>query len=173
MTAVVPVAAAGFRPRVGWGQFEAAAVAALYDDYAALLDAGEYREWLELFVAEATYMVVSRENVERGLPLATIRCDSRAMLTDRVDAIIGTQFFDRRITRHMITAVRPVSLDAATLGTTANFVCVETLVDEHSMIHSAGSYDDCIVAVEGILRFSSKIAIYDAPLVPTSLIVPL
>lgn len=161
------------RSRASWGPFDARAVAELYDDYAALLDEGRYDAWLDLFVADATYSVTALENVERGLPLATIRCDSRAMLADRIRALTTTQFYARRIARHMISAIRPVAVDANSLEVTANFVVFETLVDEATRVHSAGSYADRLVATDDGPRFATKVAIYDAPLVPTSLIVPL
>ncbi len=159
--------------RTTWGSFEAEAVRALYDDYAALLDDGEYEAWLELFVEEASYRVVARENVERGLPLATVRCDSRAMLADRIEALTSTQFFARRLVRHLVTAIRPVGGDVDTLHVSANFVVLETLLDETTKVHSAGAYRDRVVATADGPRFAEKVAVYDAPLVPTSLIVPL
>lgn len=159
--------------RVPWGAFDAGEVRDLYDDYAALLDDSDYSSWLELFDESATYVVTARENVERGLPLATIRCDSRGMLADRIDALVTTQFYARRIARHVITAIRPVGVDDDTLHTTANFVLVETIEDASSGLHSAGSYADVIVRSDGALRFLHKMAIYDAPIVPISIIVPL
>jgi salicylate 5-hydroxylase small subunit len=159
--------------RVAWADVDGGATRDLYDDYAALLDAADYESWLDLFVQDATYVAVARENIERGLPLATIRCDSRAMLADRIDAVMHTQFFARRITRHMISAIRPVRTGHGSVETTANFVVIETLVDETSRVHSAGSYSDRIVRTAAGLRFAAKVAIYDAPLVPTSLIIPL
>ena len=161
------------RPRVAWAPFDAREVRDLYDDYAVHLGDGDYESWLSLFVDDATYMVLARENVERGLPLATIRCDSRGMLADRLDALVSTQFHVRRITRHMITAVRAVGHGDGSLETTANFLLVETLPDEPTRIHSAGTYEDRIVRTADGLRFASKTAIYDSPLVPTSIIVPL
>jgi salicylate 5-hydroxylase small subunit len=161
------------RSRATWGAFDRDEVRELYDDYAAHLDAGDYDAWLGLFTEEATYTATARENIERGLPLATIRCDSRAMLADRLDALVSTQFFVRRITRHMITAIRPLDHEDGALTTTANFVVVETIVDEPSRVHSAGSYEDRVVHTDAGLRFAVKLAVYDSPLVPTSLIVPL
>lgn len=159
--------------RVPWATFEPNTVRELYDDYAAFLDAGDYDSWLELFDETATYTVTARENVERGLPLATIRCDSRGMLADRIDALVTTQFHARRITRHVITAIRPVGIDGDRLHTSANFVLIETIEDESTRIQSAGTYDDVMTVIDGELRFVEKRAIYDAPLVPTSIIVPL
>jgi len=161
------------RHRTSWGSFDAEAVRALYDDYAALLDDGDYESWLELFVEGASYRAVARENVERGLPLATVRCDSRAMLADRLDALTSTQFFARRLVRHIVTAIRPVGGDGDSLHVAANFVVLETLVDESTKVHSAGAYRDRVVATGDGPRFAEKVAVYDAPLVPTSLIVPL
>jgi len=165
--------AAVTRARVPWADISAREVADLYDDYAALLDDMSFGAWLELFTEDATYMVLARENVERGLPLATMRCDSRAMLADRLDAIVGSQFFARRLTRHLVSAVRPVATEPGAVEVTANFVVVETIVDEASTIHSAGTYADRIVRTDDGLCFAAKTAIYDAPLVSISLIIPL
>ena len=71
VTAAAPVVTA--RRRVPWGDVAADDVRDLYDDYAALLDAGDYDAWLELFTDDATYQAIARENVERGLELATMR----------------------------------------------------------------------------------------------------
>lgn len=159
--------------RVPWAPFDVEAVRGLYDDYAAYLDAGDYASWLELFDESASYTVTARENVERGLPLATIRCDSRDMLADRIDALVTTQFYARRITRHVVTAIRPVGVDDDRLHAAANFVLVETIEGGASHVQSAGTYDDVIATVAGELRFVEKRAVYDAALVSTSLIVPL
>lgn len=159
--------------RVPWADIAATDVRDLYDDYAALLDAGDYEGWLDLFTEEATYSAIARENVERGLELATMRCDSRAMLADRVDAILGTQFFARRMTRHFVSALRPVATAAGSVTLAASFVVVESLVDEPPFVAATGAYDDEVVVSDGLLRFRRKRAIYDAPLLNTSLIVPL
>lgn len=172
-TDVAAAAGARVAKRVPWAPFDVEAVRGLYDDYAATLDAGDYASWLELFDETATYTVTARENVERGMPLATIRCDSRDMLADRIDALVTTQFFARRITRHVVTAIRPVGVADGRLYATANFVLVETIEGGATEVQSAGTYDDVIATVAGELRFVAKRAIYDAAIVPTSLIVPL
>jgi salicylate 5-hydroxylase small subunit len=158
------------RARVPWGTFDAEEVRALYDDYAAALDAGDHAAWLDLFVDDASYVVVPLENVERGLPLATIRCESRGMLADRVDALVTTQFLARRITRHVITAVRPVGGGTGDrLETTASFLLLETIEGADTRVQCAGTYDDIVVVTAAGLRFAGKRAIYDAGLVPTSM----
>ncbi len=168
MTAVVTV-----RRRVPWGDIPAAAVRDLYDDYAALLDDADYPSWLDLFTEDATYVTTARENVERGLPLATMRADSRAMLADRIDALVGTQFFARRLTRRFVGSIRPVATALGVVSIAASFVVIESLVDEPPFVAATGVYDDEVVDTPDGVRFRRKTAVYDSPLVTTSLIVPL
>lgn len=159
--------------RVPWADIAASDVRDLYDDHAALLDAGDYDGWLELFTDDAVYLAIARENVERGLDLATMRADSRAMLADRLDAVVNTQFFARRMTRHFVAAIRPVATAPGTVTVSANFVVIEALVDEVPFVAASGAYDDLVVATPDGVRFARKVAVYDAPLLTTSLIVPL
>lgn len=141
----------------------------LYDDHVALLDSGDYEAWLDLFVEDCDYRVVSKENADLGLPLATIRCESRAMLADRLSAIENTQFFTPRQVRRFVSGVR--------LGdggrVTASFLVIETVEDEPSQVHCTGAYRDVVTLDGERPRFVEKVAIYDAALVPTSLILPI
>ena len=85
------------------------------------------------------------------------RTSSGACLWRRFDATAGpcwltestpltsTQLFARRLVRHIVTAIRPVGGDTSSLHVTANFVVLETLVDEQTKVHSAGAYRDRIV----------------------------
>ena len=159
--------------RTSWAPYAVEDVRALYDDYTALLDDGDHAGWLELFEDDALYLCIARENVERGLPLATIRCESRGMLADRLDTLTSTQFYARRHLRHVVSAIRPVGGDGEVLEVTASFIVAETIVGETTQLHASGSYADRVRAVDGALRFVEKVAIYDGALVATSLIVPL
>jgi salicylate 5-hydroxylase small subunit len=153
---------------------ERLAVHDLYEEYHHLLDAGELESWLELFTGDCDYLVTARENVELGLPLATIRCEGRGMLADRVAAIRSTQFFLPRHQRRFLGGLRVVggALDGAGLETVASFLVVESTVDEPSRILLAGEHRDIVVASAGRLRFARKVCVYDAPLIPTSLVYP-
>jgi anthranilate 1,2-dioxygenase small subunit len=140
----------------------------LYDEYCYLLDEGDYDSWLQLFTEGCDYRIVSRENWAGGFALATMRCDSRDMLADRIDTIRSTQFYAARTMRHFVSAVRPAG-DLVT----ANFLVTETLAEDPARVHSVGQYRDKLVMEGGTLRFSTKLAVYDAPLVLTSLVLPL
>lgn len=144
----------------------------LYDDYVALLDDRQFDQWLELFVPGCVYLVVSEENDRRGLPLATMRCDSRAMLSDRLDAIRNTQFFAPRAMRHFVSGIQ-VSVHPEGFQARANFLVTETIGADPTNLHMTGRYRDLIVIEQRRARFAAKVAVYDAAIVPTSLIFPL
>ena len=81
----------------------------LYATYGRVLDSGEYPKWPEFFVDDAIYKVQSRENFDRGLPLAAIALESKAMLQDRVIGATDTIFHDPYYQRHVI-GVPPVAM---------------------------------------------------------------
>ena len=58
------------------------ALAALYANYAATLDAGDWQRWPDFFTEDCSYRLQPRENFDRGLPLATLAFESQGMLRD-------------------------------------------------------------------------------------------
>jgi salicylate 5-hydroxylase small subunit len=56
----------------------------LFAEYAAALDAVDLERWPEFFTEPCFYEIIPRENYDRGLPLALMRCESQGMLRDRV-----------------------------------------------------------------------------------------
>ena len=142
-------------------------------EYADALDERRLEDWVALFTDDATYRAVSAENVARGLPLATMLCAGRGMLLDRVTAIQETLTYAPRVLRHMLSGIRVRGHDDTALLVEANFLVLETLDGEETRVFAAGRYHDEVVVEGDNLRFRQKIAIYDSPLVPTSLIFPL
>ena len=59
----------------------------LLDRYVQCLDEDRLEEWPDFFSDKAVYKIISRVNVERNHPLATMFCDSRDMMKDRVVAL--------------------------------------------------------------------------------------
>jgi 3-phenylpropionate/cinnamic acid dioxygenase small subunit len=146
----------------------------LYAEYGDALDEDRLDDWLALFVDNCVYRAVARENVVRNLPLATMLCESRAMLADRVAAIRSTSMFIPRQLRHVITAPRlRETLTGASYRVEANFVVLQTLAGDETTLFSTGRYRDVVVTTDDGLRFAEKVAVYDSSLVPTSLIYPL
>jgi len=145
----------------------------LYYDYAAALDDFELERWPEFFVEECWYKIISRENYDRGLPLATMWCESKGMLKDRVVTIRQTQMFAPRTMRHIVGNVRIKSDEGAEIQSGANYVVIQTLVDDESRIFNTGRYLDTLVREQGRLKFKSRICIYDTIMIPNSLIYPI
>jgi 3-phenylpropionate/cinnamic acid dioxygenase small subunit len=143
----------------------------LYADYAAALDDGELERWPELFTAECLYEIVPRENFERGLPLALMRCESRGMLRDRVAALRQASVYAPRALRHLVSGIH-ITGDAV-LDVRANYAVFETPLDEETRVLNVGRYLDKVVRDEGRLRFVEKRCVFDSVLVPGSLVYPL
>ena len=70
--------------------------------YAAALDEQRLSEWTEMFTDDALYVILSRENFDRGLPVGLIYCENKAMIHDRAFALMETSMFAPRYLRHII-----------------------------------------------------------------------
>ncbi|MEZ5557007.1 MAG: aromatic-ring-hydroxylating dioxygenase subunit beta [Pseudomonadales bacterium] len=146
----------------------------LYDRYGQALDDGPLDSWPALFTPECTYLVIPRDNFEQGLPLAIMRCESRAMLEDRVRSVQETIMHEPRYLRHQITNVRGTPRATGEIDVVANYVVIEVLPDELPKILSVGRYLDVVVAAEdGSLCFREKRVVYDSVLVPNTIVYPL
>ena len=145
----------------------------LYDDYASVLDDGPLSNWPDFFTEQCLYMIQPRDNYDKDLPLAVMRCESRGMLQDRVRAVEESIMYEPRYLRHHITNVSAEDLHGDELKVKANYTVIQVLQDELPQILSTGRYLDQVVREHGVLRFKQKRVIYDSVLVPNSLIYPL
>ena len=145
----------------------------LLAEYAAVLDAADLEQWPEFFTEQCFYEIIPRENYDRGLPLAIMRCESKGMLKDRVVAIRDTMMYEPRYLRHMISAIRITGESPAGITVEANYAVFETPMDDLTRVFNVGRYLDRIVRDKGQLKFAEKHCVYDSILVPNSLIYPL
>ena len=148
------------------------AVQERFENYAANLDALDWEGFLDCFVDEADYRVISRENADRGLPLAAIRCESKDMLRDRVRSIQETMMYEPRYVRHLVSGVRVTEHVGDVLQAQANYCVFETLVDEPTRVLQVGRYEAEIDWGGETRRFRRLHCIFDSVLVPNSLIYP-
>jgi 3-phenylpropionate/cinnamic acid dioxygenase small subunit len=144
----------------------------LYCAYCDALDDGEYERWPALFTEACLYKVLPRENFQRNLPIGLIACESRAMLRDRVTALRETALYAPRVLRHFVSSLRIRALEPDGIRVGANFLLIQSLVDQPSETFLAGTYHDRIVESEGALLFAEKLCVYDSTIVPTSLVFP-
>ena len=137
----------------------------LFARHGDLLDEERYDEWIELFTDDCEYLVISRENAARGLPLAAIRCESKGYLKDRVVAVRKTSMYIPRSQRHVVGA--PLQQDDGTW--TASYSVFQTLPDEPTSVFSVGRY----VGSRDGDRFARLHVVYDSTLVLNSIVKPL
>jgi 3-phenylpropionate/cinnamic acid dioxygenase small subunit len=141
----------------------------LFACYADILDEGPIEVWPTFFTEHATYKIVARENHVRGLPLALMLCESRAMIEDRVRAIEELSMYAPRVMRHVISSVREADGDRVT----ASYAVFETPPEGDTRVFSTGRYHGRLALDDGTVRFSELTVVYDTALIPTSLIYPL
>jgi anthranilate 1,2-dioxygenase small subunit len=145
----------------------------LYADYVACLDEERLEEWPEFFTDDAVYRVIPRENFERGLPIATLHCESKGYLKDRVVAIRRTAVYAPRYIRRLVSNIRILGWRDGELHVHANYAAFETLRDELTRVFSVGRCHDSLVVADDRLKFKEKLVIFDSELIPNSLIYPL
>ncbi len=145
----------------------------LFAVYGECLDEGRLDAWLELFTDDCRYEVVARENVERKLPLAAIRCESKGMLADRVVAARELSMYGSRYFRHVI-GIAHIRADAPrSVSATASYALFQTMPDEYTTIFSVGRYETVIVEAGADIKFSRVRCVFDSTLVPNSIVQPI
>ncbi len=145
----------------------------LLDRYVQCLDEDRLEEWPDFFSEKAVYKIISRVNVERNYPLATILCDSRDMMKDRVIAIRNASVFSQRYLRHLVTNVRVAGQEGEAWLVKSNYVVLQTLQNEETKVFNAGQYVDKIIFDNGSPKFQEKIVIYDTIQIPGLLVIPI
>lgn len=145
----------------------------LYYDYVECLDDDQLERWPDFFTDDCVYKIIARENYDRGLPLATMLCEGKGMLEDRVVAIRQTSMFGPRSLRHLLSNIRVKGEDAGGIRVQANYAVLETVIDEHTRVFNAGKYMDKLVRSGGGLKLQERLCVFDSVLIPASLIYPI
>lgn len=142
--------------------------------YAAALDEQRLSDWAEMFTDDGFYVVISRENSDRNMPVGLIYCENQGMIRDRAFALEKTTMFGPRYLRHMISnlTVEDETGDGV-IRARANYVVLEVLLDRpHASLHQVGCYRDVFRRTDAGLRLAERRCIYDSLLVPTALCLP-
>jgi salicylate 5-hydroxylase small subunit len=149
------------------------ALARLYADYAAAVDAADWDRWVDFFTEDCEYKVQPRENHERGFPLSTLALLSRGMLKDRVYGIKETLFHDPYYQRHVVGLPRILRRDGDVIGAEANYAVFRTKLSRETTVFNVGRYLDRVRVTPQGLKFESRLCIYDTEMIPNSLIYPI
>ncbi len=145
----------------------------LYSDYAAALDARDLQRWPGFFTEDCIYKLQSRENFDRGLPLATLSFESRGMLQDRVYGAAETIFHHPYVQRHIVGLPRLLAREGEVLRCESSYLVIRTPQGGMPEILSVGRTLDRVVPTPEGLRFAERLVIFDNDLIPNSIIDPI
>ena len=141
--------------------------------YAAALDEQRLADWVEMFTDDAFYVVISRENADKGMPVGLIYCDSKAMIHDRAFALEKTAMFAPRYLRHVIGNLQILGGENGAVRARANYVVIQVLYDRpDAKLHQVGVYHDVFRRIDGVLKLAERRCIYDNLLVDNALCLP-
>lgn len=144
----------------------------LYAGYAAALDARELDRWPGFFTETCSYRLQSRENFDRGLPLAILSFESRGMLQDRVFGARETIYHDPYVQRHITGLPRLLAREGDTLVCEAPVLVIRTKRDAMPETLLVGRYLDRVVPTPDGLRFAQRWLIFDNDLIANSIVDP-
>ncbi|HUD85307.1 MAG TPA: aromatic-ring-hydroxylating dioxygenase subunit beta [Xanthobacteraceae bacterium] len=141
--------------------------------YAAALDEQRLADWAEMFTDDAFYVVISRENADRGMPVGLIYCENKNMILDRAHAM-KTEMFAPRYLRHIVGNVQVLGeAGNGDITARANYVVVQVLFDRpEAKLHQIGVYYDKFRRVGDVLKLAERRCVYDNLLVDNALCLP-
>ena len=140
--------------------------------YAAALDEQRLTDWAAMFTEDAFYVVISRENADRNMPVGLIYCENRGMILDRALAM-KTEMFAPRYLRHIIGNVQVLGEESGDIRARANYVVIQVLFDRpDARLHQVGVYYDKFRRVGGALKLAERRCVYDNLLVDNALCLP-
>jgi anthranilate 1,2-dioxygenase small subunit len=142
--------------------------------YAAALDEQRLTDWVEMFTDDGFYVVISRENADRGMPVGLIYCENKGMIFDRAFALEKTAMFAPRYLRHIIGNLQILGEESnGDIRARANYVVVQVLFDRpDAKLHQVGVYYDRFRRVGDQLKLAERRCVYDNLLVDNALCIP-
>lgn len=147
-------------------------LASLQDSYIAAIDNDKLEEWPGFFTEDGLYEIISKENVEDGLPAPVIYCDSAKMIRDRVLSLRNANIYEKPSYRHFLSGMEwRAETDGWAVST--NYLVVNTVQSGSTSVYQAGRYIDHIVRTPHGLRFKKKRCIFDTLRVQTLLAYPI
>jgi anthranilate 1,2-dioxygenase small subunit len=150
-----------------------AAIADLMADYCHFIDDDRLEDWLDFFVEDCVYKILSRENEEGGLPLELMSCLNKNMLRDRVLSLRQANIYNIHTDKHLLGAVRVLDVADGVYRVQANYATYQTNQDGVTELFGVGTYRDRIVFVGGRPYFKEKVVVADTFGIPRMLSTPL
>ena len=146
---------------------------ALMADYAMTIDEDRLEDWVELFDEGCDYRVVTRENVEQGLPNVLMWCDNKNMLRDRVESYRHVNLYNPHYDRHVLGPLRFIEKKDRAWCFDVSYSLFQTELEGASRLFSVGRYRVEALVEGGAARLKSVTVIADTGLIPSLLATPI
>jgi anthranilate 1,2-dioxygenase small subunit len=141
----------------------------LMAEYGMALDEDRLEDWVELFAEDCDYRVVTRENVEQGLPNVLMWCDNKNMLRDRIESYRHVNEYNPHYDRHVIGPLRMLGETAFE----ASYSLFQTDLEGNSRLFSVGRYRVEAVMAGGGARIRTMLVVADTGTIPSLLATPI
>ncbi len=146
----------------------------LHNRYIRVIDDDQLELWPELFLSAGDYMITTRENYDRGFPLALMSCKGRGMMQDRISGLRKINVYEPHRYSHQISGLEIMELSEGKFHCVSNFLTVRIMHTGTSMIFATGNYQDVVqLDQDGQWRFVSRKVITDSRQTDTLLVIPL
>jgi anthranilate 1,2-dioxygenase small subunit len=140
---------------------------------AMLIDTERLDDWLDCFEDDSSYIVIPRDNRDRGLPGALMHCGNKARLKDRVACLRSANKFNPHFDRHILSGSYIMSVNDGVASVLSNFMVVQTNLTGASKLFCAGCYEDRIRISRPDVKFTERLVVVDTFSIPTMLATPL
>jgi len=145
----------------------------LIETYGRLLDEDQLEAWVELFIEDCLYEIVSRENRDQNLPLSLMLCDNKDMLRDRIFSLREANIYNIHRDCHVIGLVRATREGAEPVQATAAYSLFQSNQEGDSRLFSVGRFEFELVETDDGLRIRRQIVVVDTGAIPTLLATPI
>lgn len=144
-----------------------------YQSYAAAIDQQDWDTWLAFFTEKGVYKIQSRENFDRGLPMAALSLAGKGMLKDRIYGVTETIFHEPYWQLHIVSQPRIITQVGDVIDSQANYSVFRTKMDGIAHVFNVGRYIDRLKLVDGEIKIESRLCVFDNDMILNSLIYPI
>ena len=145
----------------------------LMAEYAMAIDEDRLEDWVELFDEGCDYRVVTRENVEQGLPNVLMWCDNKDMLRDRVDSYRNVNEYNLHYDRHVLGPLVFRENENSVWSFDVAYSLFQTTLEGESRLFSVGRYAVEVVFKDEKPLLKAVTVVADTGLIPSLLATPI